>query len=176
MGKKRKPELDLDHEQNMHGSFVAAANSLSQLYTKAVQQHKRAHTNGARHVLERQIQWVLRDYASNSVESIPTNVLLKFLQQEVENADLWAHTPSPMVSAHAAFASAPQPQSSDDSMSEGRHGRHAGSRAFSSSPSRSFWASGNHQNAAQQPFQPAETSQGFSGGLAGPSSSNFHQG
>lgn len=51
MGKKRKPELDLEHEQNMHGSFVAAANSLSQLYTKAVQQHKRAHTSGARHVL-----------------------------------------------------------------------------------------------------------------------------
>ncbi len=53
MGKKRKPELDLDHEQNMHSSFVAAANSLSQLYTKAVQQHKRAHTSGARHVLVR---------------------------------------------------------------------------------------------------------------------------
>lgn len=123
MGKKRKPELDLDHEQNMHGSFVAAANSLSQLYTKAVQQHKRAHTNGARHVLvrlnscnasqkspvsvpetacstpfamqERQIQWVLRDYASNSIESIPVNVLLKFLQQEMEVG--WTPTKPPDV-------------------------------------------------------------------------------
>ena len=53
MGKKRKSELDLDLEQNMHTSFVAAANSISQLYTQAIQQQKRAQAEGARQALVR---------------------------------------------------------------------------------------------------------------------------
>jgi hypothetical protein len=51
MGKKRKYELDLDVERTMYGSFVAAANSVSQLYTQAVQQQRRAAVTASRATL-----------------------------------------------------------------------------------------------------------------------------
>ena len=53
MGKKRKAVEDLDAERTLHQSFVSAANSISHLFTQAVQQHKKAHTAGARQALVR---------------------------------------------------------------------------------------------------------------------------
>ena len=51
--KKRKAEADLDSEGGLQGSFVSAANSVSQLFTAAVQQNKRARVEGAADVLVR---------------------------------------------------------------------------------------------------------------------------
>ena len=51
MTKKRKPELDLDVERNLHSSFVTAANSISHLFTQAIQQNKKAQVAGAQHAL-----------------------------------------------------------------------------------------------------------------------------
>ncbi|KAK9802977.1 hypothetical protein WJX73_002738 [Symbiochloris irregularis] len=85
IGKKRKATEDLDAERTLHHSFVSAANSISHLFTQAVQQHKKAHTAGARQALERQLDWVLSEYGSSA--TIPTQVLLQVLQSELLNVD-----------------------------------------------------------------------------------------
>ena len=46
MGKKRKADGDLEAEKTLQNSFVTAANSISQLFTLAVQQNKRSRTEG----------------------------------------------------------------------------------------------------------------------------------
>lgn len=46
--KKRKQEADSDAERTLYGSFVHAANAVSQLYTQAQQQHNRYKEEGAR--------------------------------------------------------------------------------------------------------------------------------
>ncbi len=51
MTKKRKAELDLDVERNLHSSFVTAANSISHLFTQAIQQNKKAQVAGAQQAL-----------------------------------------------------------------------------------------------------------------------------
>ena len=53
MTKKRKAELDLDVERNLHTSFVTAANSISHLFTQAIQQNKKAQVSGAQQALVR---------------------------------------------------------------------------------------------------------------------------
>jgi len=57
MTKKRKAELDLDVERNLHSSFVTAANSISHLFTQAIQQNKKAQVAGAQQALVRQFFW-----------------------------------------------------------------------------------------------------------------------
>ena len=50
--KRKQPDVDtLEHERTMHGSFVSAANSISQLYTQAIHQQRRAQIEGARAAL-----------------------------------------------------------------------------------------------------------------------------
>lgn len=51
VGKKRKYEVDLDAERTLYTGFVAAANSVSQLYTQAVQQQRRASAAASRQAL-----------------------------------------------------------------------------------------------------------------------------
>lgn len=49
--KKRKQADSLDGERSLYASFSHAANAVSQLYTTAVQQTKRAEEAGARQAL-----------------------------------------------------------------------------------------------------------------------------
>lgn len=49
--KKRKQADSLDGERSLYASFSHAANAVSQLYTAAVQQTKRAEEAGARQAL-----------------------------------------------------------------------------------------------------------------------------
>ncbi len=53
MGKKRKPELDLDVERSMYASFVTAANAVSQLYTTGIAQQRRTAVAASRATLVR---------------------------------------------------------------------------------------------------------------------------
>ncbi|KAL0021996.1 hypothetical protein WJX77_004313 [Trebouxia sp. C0004] len=85
MTKKRKAELDLDVERNLHSSFVTAANSISHLFTQAIQQNKKAQVAGAQQALERQVGWLLKEYGN--AQYIPMNVLLAHLQQEIQHVD-----------------------------------------------------------------------------------------
>jgi hypothetical protein len=54
-GKKRKLEsvIDPDAEKTLYTSFVTAANSISLLYTQAVQQQRKSSAAASRHTLVR---------------------------------------------------------------------------------------------------------------------------
>lgn len=51
MGKKRKADANMDLERGLYCSFVAAANSISQLYTQASAQQRQSRDAGARAAL-----------------------------------------------------------------------------------------------------------------------------
>lgn len=51
MGKKRKADATMDLERGLYCSFVAAANSVSQLYTQASAQQRQSRDAGARAAL-----------------------------------------------------------------------------------------------------------------------------
>ncbi len=51
MGKKRKADVDMDLERGLYTSFVAAANSISQLYTQASAHTRQTRDAGARAAL-----------------------------------------------------------------------------------------------------------------------------
>ncbi|GBF93160.1 hypothetical protein Rsub_05891 [Raphidocelis subcapitata] len=80
-GAKRKPELDLEAERSAYGSFVAAANAVSALYTAGVREQRRT----AKATLEKVLAFVLRE--SPNSEYIPKAALIQWLQQEYERAD-----------------------------------------------------------------------------------------
>lgn len=50
-GKKRRAEVDLDAERTLYGSFSHAASAMSQLYSQAVQQQRKASAAASRHIL-----------------------------------------------------------------------------------------------------------------------------
>lgn len=85
MGKKRKYEVDIDAERTLHGSFVSAANAVSQMYMQAVQQQRKTSTAASRQTLERVICFLLREF--NGAEHVSKTALLHFLQQEYEGLE-----------------------------------------------------------------------------------------
>lgn len=89
MAKKRKSEVDLDAERTLYSSFVSAANAVSQLYTQASQQQRRAAATASRQTLERIICFVLKESAENS--TLNSSALLQYLQQEYESVDTCEH-------------------------------------------------------------------------------------
>ncbi|KAL4449512.1 hypothetical protein ABPG77_007156 [Micractinium sp. CCAP 211/92] len=95
--KKRKQADSLDGERSLYASFSHAANAVSQLYTAAVQQTKRAEEAGARQALERVAQFVVKEYGN--APAVPTAVLMEVLRQELQAAQGSAATiqlPFPM--------------------------------------------------------------------------------
>lgn len=112
MTKKRKAELDLDVERNLHSSFVTAANSISHLFTQAIQQNKKAQAAGAQQALERQIGWLLKEYGN--AQYIPMNVLLAHLQQEIQHADA-LDVQQPSIAGFAGAAPGYEAMASDGS-------------------------------------------------------------
>jgi hypothetical protein len=83
-GKKRKQADSGDAERNLYGSFVHAANAVSQLYTAGLQAAKKAEEAGARRALERVAQFVVKEYGN--APSVPTAVLMEVLRQELQAA------------------------------------------------------------------------------------------
>lgn len=114
--KKRK--FEADDERNLHHVFAAAAKAVTALYATAERENKKSRLH-SRQLLERQFQWVLREYSGQ--ETIPTRALLNYLQMEAQTieqqeggasgpAPPQTATPSqrgPMTSAFGAFANKP---------------------------------------------------------------------
>eukprot|EP00951_Prasinocladus_malaysianus_P044785 scaffold584165_cov55-Prasinocladus_malaysianus.AAC.1 len=48
MGKKRKPECDLEVERGLYSSFRTAANAVTQLYSQSVHMQRRSYEAGSR--------------------------------------------------------------------------------------------------------------------------------
>ncbi|KAL7245846.1 hypothetical protein ACSBR2_001054 [Camellia fascicularis] len=84
MGKKRKSvATSLDEvDRTMYSTFCSAANSLSQLYTQAMNQQKLSFQAGERHGLEKLYQWILRQQEGGS--RVNTIDILAHLQTELD--------------------------------------------------------------------------------------------
>ncbi|KAE8730817.1 exocyst complex component 2-like [Hibiscus syriacus] len=84
MGKKRKSiATSLDEvDRTMYALFSSAANSLSQLYTQAMNQQKLSFQAGKRHGLEKNYQWIWRQQEGGS--RVTTLDILSYLQNELD--------------------------------------------------------------------------------------------
>ncbi|KAK9272935.1 hypothetical protein L1049_003314 [Liquidambar formosana] len=84
MAKKRKSDATrLDEvDRTMYTTFCSAANSLSQLYTHAMNQQRLSFQAGERHALEKLYQWILRQQEEGSRAT--TIDIVAYLQNELE--------------------------------------------------------------------------------------------
>ncbi|XP_024022252.1 uncharacterized protein LOC21406544 [Morus notabilis] len=114
MGKKRKSiATSLDEvDRTMYASFCGAANSLSQLYTQAMNHQKLSFQAGERHSLEKLYQWICRQQEGGS--RVATIDILNYLQNELDycgeepsmSPRVLAqnqHTQAPMHSTNSGF-------------------------------------------------------------------------
>lgn len=131
-GKKRKLPVDHEAERTLYKEFASAAASVSQLFSSAVAQQRKATAQGSRQALERVLTWVLKEH--QGLEMISKSELVQFLQQEYQESsegqdshiqvpnpfhgqgnsaealDLHASVGKPARSAfHAPIASGPSP-------------------------------------------------------------------
>uniref|UniRef100_A0A7C9CD37 Holocarboxylase synthetase n=1 Tax=Opuntia streptacantha TaxID=393608 RepID=A0A7C9CD37_OPUST len=85
MAKKRKSiATSLDEvDRTMYASFCSAANSLSQLYTQAMNHQKLSFQAGERHGLEKLYQWILRQQEAGA--RVTTGDILTYLQNELDH-------------------------------------------------------------------------------------------
>ncbi|KAJ8420331.1 hypothetical protein Cgig2_006246 [Carnegiea gigantea] len=88
MGKKRKSiATSLDEvDRTMYASFCSAANSLSQLYTQAMNHQKLSFQAGERHGLEKLYQWILRQQEAGA--RVTTGDILTYLQLFLSHGEL----------------------------------------------------------------------------------------
>ncbi|XVE86630.1 hypothetical protein DITRI_Ditri18aG0049900 [Diplodiscus trichospermus] len=84
MTKKRKSDATrLDEvDRSMYTSFCSAANSLSQLYTQAMNHQRLSFQAGERHALEKLYQWILKQQQEGSRAT--TVDIVSYLQNELE--------------------------------------------------------------------------------------------
>ncbi|XP_057420237.1 uncharacterized protein LOC130714356 [Lotus japonicus] len=84
MAKKRKSvatRLD-EVDRTMYSTFCTTANSLSHLYTHAMNQQKLSFQAGERHALEKMYQWIVRQQQEGS--RVTTGDVVAHLQNELE--------------------------------------------------------------------------------------------
>ncbi|KAI4346540.1 hypothetical protein L6164_007429 [Bauhinia variegata] len=84
MAKKRKSTAtSLDEvDRTMYASFCSAANSLSQLYTQAMNHQKHSFQAGERHGLEKLYQWIWRQQEGGS--RVTAVDILNYIQNELD--------------------------------------------------------------------------------------------
>ncbi|KAL5751916.1 hypothetical protein ACOSP7_022091 [Xanthoceras sorbifolium] len=84
MAKKRKSDATrLDEvDRTMYTTFCSAANSLSQLYTQAMNHQRLSFQAGERHAMEKLYQWILRQQEEGS--RVSTVDIVTYLQNELE--------------------------------------------------------------------------------------------
>ncbi|XP_031282754.1 uncharacterized protein LOC116141383 [Pistacia vera] len=84
MAKKRKSDATrLDEvDRTMYTTFCSAANSLSQLYSQAMNHQRLSFQAGERHALEKLYQWILRQQEEGS--RVTTVDIVAYLQNELE--------------------------------------------------------------------------------------------
>ncbi|XP_044469329.1 uncharacterized protein LOC123198658 [Mangifera indica] len=84
MAKKRKSDATrLDEvDRTMYTTFCSAANSLSQLYSQAMNHQRLSFQTGERHALEKLYQWILRQQEEGS--RVTTVDIVAYLQNELE--------------------------------------------------------------------------------------------
>ncbi|XP_013643121.2 uncharacterized protein LOC106348024 [Brassica napus] len=100
MGKKRKSDASrLDEvDRTMYGAFRGAANSLSQLYTHAMNHQRVSFLAGERRGLEKLHQWIVRQEEEGT--RVSTDDITTYLQNELEYEPEETSTPAPMQEFH----------------------------------------------------------------------------
>ncbi|KAG6492821.1 uncharacterized protein LOC122001573 [Zingiber officinale] len=86
MSRKRKSDASgLDEaDRTLYSTFCGAANSLSQLYTQAMNQQKVSFQAGERHALDKLYQWILRKHEEGS--RITVADIVSHIQTEMDYA------------------------------------------------------------------------------------------
>lgn len=104
----------------MYSTFCSAANSLSQIYTQAMNQQKLAFQAGERHALEKLYQWIIRQHEEGSRVTLAD--IVGYLQNgiggghDTSAASLRPHygqTPSVLLDS-SAIEFAPRPSNQPD--------------------------------------------------------------
>ncbi|WOL02982.1 hypothetical protein Cni_G11702 [Canna indica] len=95
MSRKRKTESTrLDEvDKTLYSTFCSAANSLSQLYTQAMNQQKISFQAGERHGMEKLYQWIRRKHEEGSRLSVAE--IIAHIQNEMDYAGDDAHLVAP---------------------------------------------------------------------------------
>ncbi|CAO2179396.1 unnamed protein product [Urochloa humidicola] len=92
MARKRKtdaaPRLD-EADRTLYSTFCGAANSLSQLYTQAMNQQKLSFQAGERHACEKLYQWILRKHEEESRLTVAD--IMSHIQHEMDYGGTDAH-------------------------------------------------------------------------------------
>ncbi|CAH8391150.1 unnamed protein product [Eruca vesicaria subsp. sativa] len=107
MVKKRKSEAtQLDEvDRTMYGAFRGAANSLSQLYTHAMNHQRVSFLAGERRGLEKLYQWIVRQEEQGT--RVSTHDITTYLQNELEYEPEETSIPPPMQEFHQTHQFAP---------------------------------------------------------------------
>ncbi|KAF8118412.1 hypothetical protein N665_0005s0175 [Sinapis alba] len=108
MGKKRKSDATrLDEvDRTMYGAFRGAANSLSQLYTHAMNHQRVSFLAGERRGLEKLYQWIVRQEEEGT--RVSTDDITTYLQNELEYEPAETSIPTtPMQEFHQNHQFAP---------------------------------------------------------------------
>lgn len=96
MGKKRKSignSLD-EVDRSMYASFCSAANSLSQLYTHAMNHQKHSFQAGERHGLEKLYQWIWRQHEQGTKVTVVD--IVNYIQHELDYSEEPSMSPRAM--------------------------------------------------------------------------------
>ncbi|XP_015073675.1 uncharacterized protein LOC107017903 [Solanum pennellii] len=102
MAKKRKSlASSIDEvDRTMYSTFSSAANSLSQLYSQALNQQKLSFQAGERHGLEKMYQWILRQQEGGS--RVTTADMMNYLQSELDySGEDHSMSPRPPQNQHS---------------------------------------------------------------------------
>ncbi|CAN6812749.1 unnamed protein product [Brassica oleracea] len=107
MVKKRKSDASrLDEvDRTMYGAFRGAANSLSQLYTHAMNHQRVSFLAGERRGLEKLHQWIARQEEEGA--RVSTDDITTYLQNELEYEPEETSIPAPMQEFHHNHQFAP---------------------------------------------------------------------
>ncbi|KAJ8492989.1 hypothetical protein OPV22_014710 [Ensete ventricosum] len=86
MARKRKTEATrLDEvDRTLYSTFCSAANSLSQLYTQAMNQQKISYQAGERHAMEKLYEWILRKHEEGGRVTVAD--IVTHIQSEMDYA------------------------------------------------------------------------------------------
>ncbi|KAI3962983.1 hypothetical protein MKW92_010350 [Papaver armeniacum] len=133
MGKKRKSiatRLD-EVDRTMYSTFCNAANSLSQLYTQAMNQQKLSFQVGERNAMEKLYDWIRRQQQEGS--RVATSDILAYLQNELdyggEELPMSPNLPFPQQHPHLTSMN-PSIQVSSGSLSSATAGQVSRSGQF----------------------------------------------
>lgn len=85
MARKRKSDvIHLDEvDRTLYSTFCSAANSLSQLYTQAMNHQKVSFQAGERHALEKLYQWIIKRHEEGS-RVMTTADIVEHIEKEID--------------------------------------------------------------------------------------------